>query len=105
MKVKKRFLNFLFFFQFLLKFKYINWQADGWAFGCDFSNRNLATVKTTRPQCRPLCFKTKGCTHYTWSKLRGGSCWMKYGIVTNKNAFKTHDNTMVCGIIVGNSGM
>ena len=99
MKVKKKLFKLFFFLEFLLKVKCINWQMDGWAFGCDFTTRNLAIAKTTRSQCRPLCVRTKGCTHFTWSKSKGGSCWMKYGAVSKTFAFKTNDMTMVCGII------
>ena len=77
----------------------INWQTGGWAMQCDFNARDL-TNKNNIPssQCGGLCAGTPGCTHFTWSNYKGGTCWMKKGAVSKSDAFATSDPTMVCGI-------
>ena len=86
--------------QSFLSVKCINWQADGWANGCDFPSRDLVSVKTASAECGALCSRTTDCTHYTWSNFNNLSlCWLKFGIVSQSMAFSTADNTMVCGIV------
>ena len=81
----------------------IKWQSGGWAFGCDFTNNDLFNVQIASSQCGGKCAATSGCTHFTWSSYQGGTCWMKYGSVSQSNAFSVSDQSVVCGII-SNSG-
>ena len=74
----------------------INWQADNWAFACDFHNNDISSVQVESRLCGPTCEKTQGCTHFTWAH---GTCWMKSGQVSASDAFDTRDNTMVCGFL------
>jgi hypothetical protein len=43
-----------------------------------------------------------GCTHFTWTRYDGGTCWMKKGAVSKSDAFDTDDRSSVCGVV--NSG-
>lgn len=54
-------------------------------------------------QCGGKCAATQGCTHFTWTTYNGGTCWKKYGSVTKSNAIAASDNSMICGIVEGNS--
>jgi hypothetical protein len=78
----------------------VKWQKTGkWAFGCDFKNDDLKNVQIAGEKCSSLCASTSGCTHFTWTTYKSGTCWMKSGSVTKSDAIQTNDNTMVCGII------
>ena len=82
----------------------INWQDDKstgskWALACDFKNNDLTNKLTSGSSCASTCMSTSGCTHFTWTNYKGGTCYMKFGIVSQSDAHSTTDNTMVCGII------
>lgn len=81
----------------------IVWQPDNWAFACDFNGGNLTNVQIRGQDCGGTCASTSGCTHFTWTNLNGGTCWMKSGSVSKSDAFSTNDFTMVCGIISSGS--
>ena len=49
----------------------IDWQSNGWAYGCDFKNNNLINVKTISSLCGFECGSTPGCTHFTWTPFEG----------------------------------
>ncbi|CAF3678835.1 unnamed protein product [Rotaria sp. Silwood1] len=74
------------------------WNGADWAKSCDFHGNNLSQVEIPPELCGPTCLQTKGCTHYTWTTLNGGTCWMKKGNISKADAFPTNDTTMVCGI-------
>ncbi|GAV00591.1 hypothetical protein RvY_11417 [Ramazzottius varieornatus] len=76
----------------------IEW-TDNWAFGCDFPGNDLAYAKIPGELCGGKCAEYEGCTHFTWSKEDGGTCWLKQGIVTKRNAVKVHDKSVVCGVV------
>jgi hypothetical protein len=78
----------------------INWNGNNWAIGCDFKGNSLSNVQVLGKDCGGKCAQTSGCTHFTWTKLNGGTCWMKYGSVSKNDAFSTGDSTMVCGILL-----
>jgi hypothetical protein len=48
-----------------------------------------------------LCAVITGCTHYTWTTINGGTCWIKQGVVFKSDAIYTNDNSMTCGIVTG----
>ena len=77
----------------------INWNGNDWAKGCDFNGRNHSNAQTTADGCGPKCFETSGCTHFTWTSLNGGTCWMKQGIVSKHDAISTIDSTTICGLL------
>jgi hypothetical protein len=80
----------------------INWKTTErgkWANGCDFKGRILQTIRVNKGElCVRKCIQTKGCTHYTWTKSRGGTCNLKTGdFVCESDAIKSKDQTMLCG--------
>ena len=76
----------------------INWQQHNWAYGCDFIGNDFTSARTTGAQCGPLCSNRHGCTHFTWTKHNGGTCWMKKGSIAKSDAILTRDLSMVCGM-------
>ena len=76
----------------------INWNGNNWALGCDFRGNDLFNVQISGDQCGDRCVHTPGCTHFTWTKWNGGTCWMKTGRALYSSAFETGDQSMVCGI-------
>ena len=79
----------------------ITWN-DNWASGCDFHGNNLSEVLTkTGEQCSEECANTIFCTHFTWTSLQGGTCWMKRGPVSKNDAFSvtSGDPGMICGLV------
>jgi hypothetical protein len=76
----------------------IDWNGKDWANACDFKSNDLSNVHTAASECGPLCASTLKCSHYTWTTLGEGTCWMKYGTVSKTDAFFTNDYSMVCGI-------
>ena len=77
----------------------INWNGNNWAMGCDFRGNDLSNVRSSGEVCSQKCAETNGCTHYAWNKWRSGTCWLKYGSVSKKNAFSSSDGNMVCGVL------
>ncbi|CAF3843325.1 unnamed protein product [Rotaria magnacalcarata] len=82
----------------------INWKGNNWASGCDFKGNDLSHVRVSAEQCGGKCASTHGCTHFSWSKWNGGTCWMKKGHVSKSNAFSTKDWSMVCGVKESSKG-
>ncbi|CAF3259932.1 unnamed protein product [Rotaria sp. Silwood2] len=76
----------------------INWNGNNWAMSCDFRGSDLSNVQVASNLCGGKCVETQGCTHFTWTQYNGGTCWMKYGIVSKSDAFATTDTTMICGV-------
>jgi hypothetical protein len=77
----------------------IAWNGNNWAFACDFTNNDLSNVQIPGADCSGRCAQTSGCTHFTWTTYNGGTCWMKYGSVSQSDAFFTNDYSMVCGVL------
>jgi hypothetical protein len=76
----------------------INWNGNNWAMSCDFRGNDLSNVRSSGEHCGGKCAQTPGCTHFTWTKWNGGTCWMKKGPISKDNAFATGDPSMVCGV-------
>ena len=77
----------------------IDWNGNNWAFRCDFTGNDLTSAQIRGEDCGGRCAETSECTHFTWTKHDGGTCWMKKGSVSKDNAFETQDGSMVCGVI------
>jgi beta-glucanase (GH16 family) len=80
----------------------IIWNVDSstgskWAIGCDWRGNDLASVQVSGDRCALSCATTAGCTHFTWNKYNGGTCWMKSGQVNGNDAMNTGDSSFVCG--------
>ncbi|RNA10692.1 SCP-like extracellular [Brachionus plicatilis] len=102
MKISTLILISIYFF--LEEVVAINWNYDhanklNWALGCDFNENNLKNVLSKGEQCGPKCVQTPGCTHFTWTNFRDGTCWMKKGPVAKSNAFVLNHSGAVCGIL------
>ncbi|CAF3423592.1 unnamed protein product [Rotaria sp. Silwood2] len=76
----------------------VHWNGQNWATSCNFHGNVLSHVETKPELCDPACFQNQECTHYTWTTLNDGTCWMKTGNVSKADAFSTNDTTMVCGV-------
>jgi hypothetical protein len=81
----------------------INWNGNNWALGCDFRGNDLTNKQVSGEQCGGLCAQTQGCTHWAWTTLNKGTCWMKRGGVSKSGALSTGDNSMSCGVVSVNS--
>jgi hypothetical protein len=77
----------------------INWNENNWAFSCGFKGNDLSNVRVRGEDCGKKCAQTSGCTHFAWTKWNNGTCWMKYGSVSKKDAYLTGDPNNVCGVI------
>ncbi|UJR34600.1 hypothetical protein I4U23_027376 [Adineta vaga] len=76
----------------------IRWDDRNWAYSCDFNGNDISNVSTSAPTCGGKCYDNRNCTHFTWTEINGGTCFMKGGNVTREDAFFKNDPTMICGI-------
>ena len=67
--------------------------------GCDFKGNDFTSVRCPGEQCSTKCWQTFGCTHYSWTNLNGGTCWLKSGSVTRNDAVPVADQSSVCGYL------
>ncbi|TPX73999.1 hypothetical protein CcCBS67573_g04745 [Chytriomyces confervae] len=78
--------------------------GGAWAMNCDWNGSDLSNVKVSGDQCGSKCSTTGGCTHFTWTNLNGGTCWMKSGPVTASQAIVKTNDGAVCGYIKSDAG-
>ena len=76
----------------------IAWNGN-WAMSCDFLGNDLSNAQIPGELCGGRCAATPGCTHFAWTRWNGGTCWMKTGRVSKKDACSTNDPSMVCGVV------
>lgn len=76
----------------------IRWQSSDWAYACDFNGGDITKVQTNAGNCGPACLSTPKCTHFTWTTLNGGTCYLKSGKVKKSDAISTEDNSMICSL-------
>lgn len=93
-----------FYFLSCLNIKGIEWKdGDGtiWAKQCDINkNKNdIGSASGQGKDCGGICNRTNGCTHFAWTNYKHGTCWLKSGQASKSDAFKTNDETMICGIM------
>jgi len=69
-----------------------------WAENCDFSDNDIGNVQIEGPQCGPKCASTVGCTHFTWTRFNGGTCWLKTNPVSQDQTIPIGEYS-VCGVI------
>lgn len=77
----------------------INWNGKDWAMQCDFRGKDLKNVRIRGEDCGGQCVKTQGCTHFAWTPWQGGTCWLKKGGASKKDAIASSDPKSVCGIV------
>ena len=78
-----------------------------YAHGCSFEGNDFMVMQTRGDECGLLCFKTPGCSHYTWSinddklhKEKGlGLCHLKTGYITRDDAVIDNDLFSICGLV------
>ncbi len=78
----------------------VSWDGNNWAYECNFDGNDLSNVLSTAADCGGKCSSTPLCTHFTWTKYNGGTCFMKQGNVSQQDAVSTNDQNMVCGVTV-----
>ena len=66
---------------------------------CDFRGNDLKNVQIRGEDCGGECSRTNGCTHFSWTPWKGGTCWLKKGSVSKKNAVASSDAKTVCGVV------
>lgn len=75
----------------------INWQPGDWAMDCDFFGNDMSSCQVPTERCTETCRETVGCTHFTWTDYKEGTCWMKNGSISKSDAeFKSG---AVCGTV------
>lgn len=75
----------------------INWQPGDWAMDCDFFGNDMSSCQVPSERCTETCRETVGCTHFTWTDYKEGTCWMKKGSINKSEAeFKSG---AVCGTV------
>ncbi|CAF3435748.1 unnamed protein product [Rotaria socialis] len=77
----------------------IQWAGNNWAKSCDFPGNDMSNVQISGEDCGGKCAQTPNCTHFTWTRYLGGTCWLKSGEVSKKDAIETSDPSMVCGLM------
>ena len=82
----------------------IEWQTapDGviWAQACDFpTNAFTSASRSDSGDCGRVCMETNACTHFAWTIHQNGTCWLKWGYITQQNAVYNENYEMVCGLI------
>lgn len=76
-----------------------------WAFGCDFSNADIGSVRVAGASCSGACGRRAGCTHFAWTRYEGGTCWLKGGDeATIYTAIPSGKAGAVCGIMSRRQG-
>ena len=80
----------------------IDWNGN-WAFKCDFKGNDLSNMKSRGEDCSGICARTNGCTHFSWNIFENGTCWMKKGSVSKKDAITSTEKGIVCGIVIENT--
>ncbi|CAF3374963.1 unnamed protein product [Rotaria sp. Silwood2] len=78
---------------------HIEWKQN-WAFSCDFPGNDFKDVQISGDKCNAECSKTSSCTHFAWAQWQGGTCWLKKGLISKREAIKTDNPTDICGVLI-----
>jgi hypothetical protein len=76
----------------------IAWKTVIWSNNCNFIGRDYNKVYVAEAECGLRCEREEECTHFTWTKYKNGTCYMKNGEVRLENAFKVETYSF-CGVI------
>jgi hypothetical protein len=98
MNLKLTYLTIILVLSILVSRAQINWQSSDWAYGCDFNGEDITKVQTNPGNCGPACASISECTHFTWTTLNDGTCFLKSGQVKKSDAISTEDNSMICSL-------
>ena len=80
-----------------------NGQPGIWALNCDFVGNDLAKVLSKGPECSLKCSLNIACSHFTWTNLNDGTCWLKSGSISKERA--GNKQGAICGIISETTGI
>ena len=87
----------------------INWQQGDrgvfWANACDWSDSNIGSAQVAPENYGNTCLSKTGCTHFTWTYYKGGTCWLKGGNIQLSDATFTNDKSMLCGKTFGDQNI
>ncbi|KAG6977667.1 hypothetical protein JG688_00000133 [Phytophthora aleatoria] len=67
-----------------------------WARNCDFPDNDYRSLSGISELCGEVCVSDATCTHWTWSRYNGGTCWLKTGTPSTK----TTSYGANCGYVV-----
>ncbi|KAG2849794.1 hypothetical protein PC129_g2292 [Phytophthora cactorum] len=67
-----------------------------WARNCDFPDNDYRSLSGISELCVGVCVSDATCTHWTWSRYNGGTCWLKTGTPSTK----TTSYGANCGYVV-----
>jgi hypothetical protein len=98
MNLKLNYLTIILVLSISVSKAQIDWQSSDWAYACDFNGGDITTVQTNPGNCGPACSALSECTHFTWTTLNGGTCYLKSGKVKKSDAILTEDNSMICSL-------
>ena len=98
MNLKLNYLTIILVLSISVSKAQIDWQSSNWPYACDFNGGDITTVQTNPGNCGPACLSTPKCTHFTWTTLNGGTCYLKSGKVKKSDAISTEDNSMICSL-------
>ena len=98
MNLKLNYLTIILVLSISVSRAQIDWQSSDWAYACDFNGGDITTVQTNPGNCGPACSAISECTHFTWTTLNGGTCYLKSGKVKKSDAISTEDNSMICSL-------
>lgn len=81
-----------------------SWQTSEvayWALSCGFSEKNtrIGWESVRGELCAASCAKVKGCTHFSWTPERKGTCTHIRGHVTRADAIVRDVSGAACGIL------
>jgi oxalate decarboxylase/phosphoglucose isomerase-like protein (cupin superfamily) len=71
--------------------------AVRWAPACDWSGNDFDKKQVVKELCGRTCLERDGCTHFTWTRVDRGTCFLKEGFVLPTEAFTTSDKNNICG--------
>ncbi len=72
-----------------------------WRFGCDWKGKDITNVRVPGEQCATVCLQNARCTHFTWTRFEGGTCWLKTDMALVSDFVLNNDNSIVCGRLFG----
>lgn len=93
--------NFVFYLTIaIVSAENVNWNGNS-ASKCDFSGINdFNSVRSEDQECQNICLATYGCTHYVWSLIGNGTCFLKHDpYITKDDAYVSSVESAVCGIV------
>ena len=104
--VKCNSLGFDFIFNFFYLCIGFVWNNDAnnqiqWAMDCDLPGQDSSQIRmpNSGANCGSACARDPVCTHFTWSSINGGTCFMKSGFRNGNTSIFVRG--AVCGIWVG----